>query len=62
MSTQFRPKNVLSKNEDKYDSLAYQLVLLRCAPIQDDLVQAQTKAVEAALTRLDEDWALQKEP
>ena len=62
MSTQFKPKNVLSKNEDQYDSLAYQLMILHGAPVQDDLVQAQTKAVEAALTRLDVEWALQKEP
>ena len=62
MSTQFEPMDVLSKNKAMYDSLADRFKTLYCSSIQDDAVQNQIKAVEAALTRLDVDWANQKEP
>jgi hypothetical protein len=62
MSTQFEPKEVLSKNKAQYDSLAYRLVELHSSPIQDGSVHAQVHAVESALIRLDWDWAKQKEP
>lgn len=62
MSTQFEPKNVLSKNKAQYDSLAYQLVMLCGCPVRDDNITAQIKACEDALSRIDTDWATQKEP
>lgn len=62
MSTQFEPKEVLSKNKAQYDSLTYNLRDLYKCPIQDNNVSAQIKAYEKALSRIDEDWAEQKEP
>ena len=62
MSTQFEPKETSGRNKVQYDSLASQLKKLYCLSDKDELVSIQIKACEDALSRIDVDWAAQKEP